>query len=155
MARVVDRLLAQLPGLQGEPALTHGSSSRFPTVVGGASSTRRFHEPSQSELIGVWLRALLGLALGIMMAGWPYSRSCGLPLFGYTGAVVTVILAGGWAAVAAWRFRSGLAHIVSLILVFYGMMLMAAEVLPRVGYAVDQATWQCQETGAVLARLEE
>jgi hypothetical protein len=80
-----------------------------------------------------------------MMAGWPYLRTCGFPLFGYLGAVVTVIMAGGWAAVASWRYRSALAHVVSLILVFYGMTLVVAELLPRTGYAVDQATWQCED----------
>jgi hypothetical protein len=87
---------------------------------------------------------LLGLSLGVMLAAWPYLQTCGEPLLGYLGAVCTVVTAGGWAAVAAWRHRAGLAHIVSLILVFYGIMLAAAVVLPRTGYAVDQATWVCE-----------
>jgi hypothetical protein len=143
MARVVDRLLAQLPGLQGEPALSQGSRSRFPTVVGHASATPRLQEATQSELIGVWMRLLLGLSLGMMMARWPYSRTCGLPLFGYLSAVVTVMLAGVWAAAAAWKFRTALAHIVALILVVYSVLLVAAELLPRTGYALYQATWLC------------
>jgi hypothetical protein len=96
----------------------------------------------------VWARVLLGLALGITMAVWPYSRTCGLPLFGYLGALAIVMIAGGWGAVAAWRFRTGLAHIVALILVFYGFMLAAAELLPRTGYSVDRATWQCEDSSA-------
>jgi hypothetical protein len=57
-----------------------------------------------------------------------------------------VTLAGGWAAVSAWKYRTALAHIISLILVFYGILLAAAEILPRAGYAADRATWQCEET---------
>jgi hypothetical protein len=97
------------------------------------------------DLLGPWARLVLGLALGTMMAWWPYPRTCGIPLAGYMTAVFTVVLGGGWAAVSAWRYRASLAHVLSLILVFYGMMLMAAELLPRTGYAVDQANWQCQE----------
>lgn len=91
------------------------------------------------------MRVLLGLTLGVMMAGWPYLRTCGFPLFGYLCAITTVIVAGGWAAVAAWRYRVALAHIVSLIIVFYGIMLVTAELLPRTGYATDHATWQCEQ----------
>jgi len=97
------------------------------------------------DLLGPWARLVLGLALGTMMAWWPYSRTCGFPLAGYLAAVFTVILGGAWAAVSAWRYRASLAHVLALILVFYGAMLVTAELLPRTGYAVDQATWQCQE----------
>jgi hypothetical protein len=100
--------------------------------------------PTQGDLILVWVRVLLGLGLGIMMVGWPYSTACGLPLLWYASAIVTVSLAGVWAATAAWRFRSGLAHLIALILVLYGIALGTAEVLPRTGYAVDQATWVCE-----------
>jgi hypothetical protein len=144
MASVVDRLLAQLPGLQGAPAVAPERSNRFPAVV-GAASTRQASAPTQSEVLGVWIRVLLGLSLGFMMARWPYLQTCGGPLLGYLSAVGTVMLAGVWAAVAAWRHRAGLAHIVSLILVFYGILLAAAEVLPRTGYVEGQATWVCED----------
>jgi hypothetical protein len=145
MARVVDRLLAQLPGLNAEPIQAHYGATRFPAVVGGTPVTRRLHEPTQGELIGVWIRVILGLSLGLMMSAWPYPTACGLPLFGYLAAVLTIMLAGVWAGVAAWRCQSGLAHIVALVLVLYGMTLATAELLPRTGYALDQATWLCEE----------
>jgi hypothetical protein len=88
----------------------------------------------------------MGLALGIMMAGWPYSRTCGLPLFGYLGATVIVVLTGLWAATASWRYRVALAHVVALTVLLYGLTLGVAELLPRTGYAVDHAGWQCDET---------
>ncbi|HEX7335586.1 MAG TPA: hypothetical protein VF252_00135 [Gemmatimonadales bacterium] len=150
MARVVDRLLAQLPGLQAEPVYSSPNPSRSPTVIGGSGSGsatvgRRLQEPTQSEVIGVWIRVILGLSLGIMMSRWPYATTCGFPLFGYFSAILTVMLSGLWAATAAWRFRSGLAHTVALILLLYGITLAMAEVLPRTGYALEQATWLCQE----------
>lgn len=143
MSGVVDRLLAQLPGLQGEPPVSRG------TYHQGPSSGSSIHTvpPPMEDLLGPWARLVLGLALGTMMAWWPYPRTCGFPLAGYLTAVACVVVGGGWAAVSAWRYRASLAHVLSLILVFYGMMLMTAELLPRTGYAVDQATWQCQENG--------
>jgi hypothetical protein len=144
MAGVVDRLLAQLPGLSSEP---HVSASR-PRAAGQWStpvSVPRTESTSQSQLIGVWVRVVLGLALGVMMGAWPYTRTCGLPLAGYLGAVLTVILSGTWAASASWKYRAGLAHVVSLIIMFYGILLAGAELLPRTGYASDRATWGCEK----------
>jgi hypothetical protein len=100
------------------------------------------------DLLGPWARVILCLALGTMIAWWPYQRSCGFPLLGYLGAILTIVLGGGWAAVSAWRYRASLAHILSLILMFYGFMLTAAELLPRTGYAVDHANWQCEEAAS-------
>jgi hypothetical protein len=141
MAGVVDRLLAQLPGLQGE---AH-SSRAAPRQVGSYGTSIHTVPPPMEDLLGPWARLALGLALGTMMAWWPYPRTCGFPLAGYLAAVSTVIWGGGWAAVSAWRYRASLAHVLSLILMFYGMMLVTAELLPRTGYALDHATWQCEE----------
>src|SRR5215208_3694825 len=112
MAVVVDRLLAQLPGLQSEPS-TSGVRPRSAGQWTAVTPNTRAEPGSQSQVIGVWARVFLGLVLGAMMGGWPYLKSCGLPLAGYLGAVCTVILSGGWAAIAAWRRRAALAHIVS------------------------------------------
>lgn len=143
MSGVVDRLLAQLPGLYGEPPAPRGGPRQ------GSNPSAAIHHVQSApddDLLGPWARVLLSLALGTMIAWWPYPRSCGIPLLGYLGAILTIILGGGWAAVSAWRYRASLAHIISLILVFYGMVLGAAELLPRTGYATDHATWQCEDT---------
>jgi hypothetical protein len=151
MAGVVDRLLAQLPGLHSEPPISAARSrtaGQWTTPV----SMARTEPASQSQLIGVWVRVLLGLAVGVMLgAGWPYPRACGMPLAGYLGAVFIVILTGAWAASAAWRCRASLAHIVSLIILFYGILLAAAELLPRTGYAADHAVWQCEDRTLLLS----
>jgi hypothetical protein len=80
-----------------------------------------------------------------MMANWPYPKACGASLAGYLTAVVMVTLAGMWAATAAWKRRMALAHVVSLIILLYGLLLAGAEVLPRNGYSVDRATWECPD----------
>ncbi len=143
MARVVDRLLAQLPGLQGPPDPSPDASRRYftpesRTVVGAG----RVEPPT---VIGLWGRVALGMTLGIMMTAWPYFRECGLPLFGYLCAVAAVVVAGGWIATTAWKLRNGLAHILALVLLFWGLVLTADLLLPRTGYAAMQATWQCGE----------
>ena len=143
MSGVVDRLLAQLPGLQGESAASRGA----PRQHGGPTSAFHYEQSVSEDLLGPWARVLLSLTLGTMIAWWPYPRSCGFPLLWYLGAVLTIILGGGWAAVSAWRYRASLAHVISLIILFYGMMMAAAELLPRTGYAVDQATWECEDAG--------
>ena len=78
------------------------------------------------------------------MLGWPYQQGCGWPLLGYLGAVVTVLLAGGWIALASWQLRSGVAHVLSLILFFWGIVLAGEQVLPRIGYAAQKASWRCE-----------
>jgi hypothetical protein len=144
MSGVVDRLLAQLPGLQGEAPVRRSA----PLQGGSPVSTISYVDADLHEdLLGPWARLLLGLALGTMIAWWPYPRNCGFPLLGYLGAILTIILGGGWAAVSSWRYRAHLAHIISLILMLYGIMLGAAELLPRTGYAMDQAAWGCEDGG--------
>ena len=149
MAGVVDRLLAQLPGLHGHPEPAPRSPpGRSTYSYSTASSGFDGDAPEISrQLLGMWIRVLLALSLSITMGGWPYPRACGLPLFSYLGAVGTVIFAGSWAASASWRMRSGLAHTIALVLVFYGMLLVGSELLPRTGYAVERATWGCTDVG--------
>jgi hypothetical protein len=85
----------------------------------------------------------LAIALGVMMTQWPYPTDCGVHLLSYLGAVATVLFAGAGVAFNSWRLRSGLAHVLSLILIFWAMVLAAEQVLPRIGYSADQASWRC------------
>jgi hypothetical protein len=149
MAGVVDRLLAQLPGLQGHPEDVRTSTFRSssPNVVVGTAS--RNGTAGETTVLGMWFRVLLALSLAVTMGGWPYSRECGLPLFGYLGAVLIVLLAGTWAAAASWRRHSALAHVISLTLIFYAILLTGSELLPRTGYAVQHATWTCDDLGPI------
>lgn len=101
-----------------------------------------------TSTLGVMTRLVLAVALGIAMLFWPYAARCGLGLFGYLGASVVVIAAGVWSGVWAWRHRAGRAHVLSLMLVIWGLVLGAREVLPRIGYAKPDAarpsTWVCE-----------
>ena len=146
MARVVDRLLAQLPGLQGGAA-PGPTPSR--TSVGDVRILSPL--PRQSELpsqAGLWGRVTLVLALGVMMAAYPYFRDCGLPLFGYLCAVGALIMGGGWVAVLSWQMRNEVAHVLSLVLILWGLALTSDILLSRTGYAAVPASWQCGEPGS-------
>ena len=103
---------------------------------------------AQTTTFGVFARLVLAVALAVGMLFWPYVARCGAGLAGYLGAVVVVVAAGTWTAVWTWRHRSAKAHTLSLLLVLWGLVLGALEVLPRVGYANPTAnrpaTWLCE-----------
>jgi hypothetical protein len=48
-----------------------------------------------------------------------------------------------WSAVWTWRHKAARAHILSILLLAWGVMLGASEILPRVGYAKEVLTWSC------------
>jgi hypothetical protein len=105
-------------------------------------------EPKQTTTLGVFARLLLAVTLGVAMLFWPYSARCGVGLFAYLGAAGMVVVAGVWTSVWTWRHRSAQAHILSLLLIVWGVVLGATEVLPRVGYArpdaAHPAIWMCK-----------
>lgn len=103
---------------------------------------------ASTKTLGVMLRLLLSLALGVGIVFWPYGTRCGLPLFGYLAAAGLISVTGVWSAIWTWRHRSARGHLVALGLVLWGALLAANEVLPRVGYArpteAHPAVWLCE-----------
>ena len=101
-----------------------------------------------TSTMGVMLRLLLAVLLGVAMIFWPYSARCGIGLFAYLGAVGVVMAAGVWTSVWTWRHRSARGHLLSLLLILWGGVLGAMEVLPRAGYATPTAQhpaeWLCK-----------
>jgi hypothetical protein len=122
----------------------------FPKSAAKTSPERQeiVEKQSRTSTLGVMMRLLLSVALGIGMIFWPYEARCGLGLMAYLLAVAVLIGAGGWSAVWAWRHRSGKAHVLSLLIVVWGTILGAQEILPRTGYAkptLDRpSVWQCE-----------
>jgi hypothetical protein len=92
-------------------------------------------------------RVVLSVALGVGILFWPYADRCGLGLAAYLGAVAVVVAGGVWSAVWTWRHRTPKSHVLALALVLWGLVLAAAQVLPRLGYAkpdaVHPASWSC------------
>jgi hypothetical protein len=99
-----------------------------------------------TSTLGVMARLVLAVALGAGMLFWPYDARCGLGLAGYLAATGVVVGAGVWSAIWTWRHRSSRGHILSLLLILWGGVLGAIEILPRVGYAKPDAArpgWSC------------
>jgi len=46
------------------------------------------------------------------------------------------------------RLNCGAAHVIALVIMLWGLVLAADEVLPRSGYARYSATWWCADFGA-------
>ena len=95
-------------------------------------------------MVGFWARVLLAATLGVLMTQWPYRHECGWGLAGYFGAIVMVLMSAAWIALASWKLRSASAHLLALLLFFWGLVLAADEVLPRIGYSVAEASWGCR-----------
>jgi hypothetical protein len=93
------------------------------------------------------LRLALAAALGVGILFWPYPKQCGVELGGYLVAVAVVLLGGLWSSVWTWRHRTARAHVLSLLLVIWGIVLGAIEILPHAGYAkadpARPAGWSC------------
>ncbi len=99
-----------------------------------------------TSTLGVMARLVLAVALGIGMLFWPYDAKCGLGLAGYLAATGVVVGAGVWSSIWTWRHRSSRGHILSLLLILWGGVLGAIEILPRVGYAKPDTArpgWSC------------
>jgi len=56
-----------------------------------------------------------------------------------------------WGAQVSWRSRIGLAHVVAVGTIIWGLALVAHEVLPRVGYAKTRLAWRCHDGQAAAA----
>lgn len=143
--RKIDEQMARVPAA---PPPSAGAPSAAP---GGTAPARVPSLPAApgagTSSVGVYARLTLATALAVGIVFWPYAARCGFGLAGYLGAVTTVVVAGAWSAVWTWRHRAARAHTLSLLLVLWGLVLAAIDVLPRVGYAIPTnahpATWSC------------
>jgi hypothetical protein len=109
-------------------------------------------ERATTRTWGAFLRLALATALGVGILFWPYPTRCGVGLAGYLAAVTAIVAGGVWSSVWTWRHRTARAHVLSLLLILWGMVLGATELLPRVGYAKPDPArptgWTCSATPA-------
>lgn len=122
----------------------------FPTKGAKSAPSRAQNADLQQTTTtwGVFLRLSLAVLLGVGMVFWPYSARCGAGLAGYLGAVTALVVSGVWSSIWTFRHRAAKAHILSLMLVLWGLVLGSIEVLPRTGYAkptgAHPAEWACK-----------
>ena len=145
-AALVDDLVRQLrragPVAGSGPAKSGAAHFDRPDV---GSKPLTYSAPAAMGKVGIWTLVGLGALLGTALTQWPYGRACGWPLGFYLIAVATLVVTGMWGALASWRGRLGLAHIVALGTILWGLTVSSQEVLPRVGYAKNPAVWSCAE----------
>jgi hypothetical protein len=112
----------------------------------GAAPAQKAQVATDRETTKSWpaiLRLAISVALGVGILFWPYATRCGFGLAGYLAAVTAVAASGLWSAVWTWRHRVGRAHVLSILLLAWGLVLGATEILPRVGYAKLPLPWSC------------
>jgi hypothetical protein len=135
--RKVDR---QFSGLPPEPTAEDIRNWRI---------TEEREQRQRDELngaVGAWTRLFLVIALAAGLYFWPYARACGAGLYGFVAAEAAVAIGGAWVGVYSWRRRASRAHIAAFVIMLAGIVLVAMEVLPRVGYASPDPTrpgWAC------------
>jgi hypothetical protein len=129
-ASQLKKIEREFDGLPPEPSL---AAQKMQT-----EAERRAKEKAQQRaaMLGAGARLVLVFALGAAIVMWPYSRECGWGWFGYLGVEGVIVLGGLWVAATTWRGRLAKMHAFSLLVVLAGLVLIAAEILPRMGYAV-------------------
>lgn len=113
------------------------------------AAEHRTHERKrqQGAEVGVWMRLSVVMILVGSVNFWPYARTCGVGLIGFLAAAALIITGGLWVSGQTFRHRMPKAHAAALIVVLWGLVLLAEEVLPRTGYAhtdpLDPPRWSC------------
>jgi hypothetical protein len=135
------RIDKQLESMADE-ALLPSSAAATPEAKAEVKAQQR-----RTRTLGVLARLTLAVLAGVGILFWPYDVRCGFGLAAYLLAVGIVIGSGVWSAIWSWRHRSPRAHVLSLLLVLWGLTLGAVEILPRSGYARPDpgrpTTWLC------------
>lgn len=141
--RKIDKQLESV----SDSALIPGAPKNAPPAARAEVAAER----ATTRTWGAFLRLALATALGVGILFWPYPKQCGVELAGYLVAVGAVTLGGLWSSVWTWKHRTARAHVLSLLLVGWGLLLGAIEVLPRIGYANPDPTrpagWSCRVPG--------
>jgi hypothetical protein len=140
----IDKLIAKQPaqgarepGSQG--ARVAPAALPAPQRAAAVAPTR-----SGREGLVTWVKVLLGVGVAAAVGlAWPYAHGCGVPLYGYLAAAGGVVLVGLWGAVASWKSRLPLAHILALLATLAGAVLAGKVVLDRSSYPKVPLTWRC------------
>jgi hypothetical protein len=138
----IDKIIAKQPvPVAGKPVPAAGGAPA-PSSPARQGAAPLPAARGRTALTG-WVRVLLGVAVAIGVAQWPYAHACGFPLYGYLAAAGGVVLAGLWGAVTSWRRRMTMAHVLSLVVTLWGGVLVGKALLDRSNYARHPATWAC------------
>ncbi|UCF39724.1 MAG: hypothetical protein JSW43_08205 [Gemmatimonadota bacterium] len=141
-AAIVDKLLRQLPHADPSLGAAQARSKRPPPPTSRPPLTPTGPKRRSSPL-GVWVRVLIALVLGVAITQWPYRHDCGLASVPYLLIAAMIVVMSTWAAAGSWKHRLPVAHVLSFGLILWGLAVAAHDVLPRVGYAKAEGSWAC------------
>jgi hypothetical protein len=112
--------------------------------------------PTRRRFVALtWFWTGLAVVLAIGLAIWPYDKLCGIRIIFFLFAAGLALLMGLLGALASWSHGRGLAHVLSLAVMAWAGVVVAREVLPRVGYAKQDLTWTCPEEPPAAAPTPE
>ena len=87
--------------------------------------------PQRRFVALTWFWTGLAVLLAVALLLWPYDRNCGIRLIFFIGAGGLALLAGVVGALNSWAHRSGLAHLLSLlVIVWAGVMADTGDPAP-------------------------
>lgn len=146
----IDKAIARMPaapprGAQAAPAPGRAGAGSAPVVATPAMPAVR-----RRDRAATWLWLVIALGLAVVTPLWPYPAACGLGLIYYLGALAALVIASVLSLRASWRARQGRANGIAVLLLLWGLGLVAYAVLPRIGYAREAATWRCPANPAPL-----
>ena len=128
-------------GLPPEPSPTELRQKR------DVERQERERQDAAAASFGVYFRLTLLLGLAVSIAAWPFDINCGATLLGYMAAVALLVVSGIWTAAATFTHQLPRRHLTVLLVICWGIVLGAAQVLPRIGYANPvpgrATTWSC------------
>ncbi len=150
---VLRKLEREFDGLPPEPTPARPVS---PVVLRARRASERQtlvktleRRQKRNVVLGTTGRLVLVFALAATINFWPYGHACGFGLITYVAAQALIVVGGLWTAIWTWNQRIPHAHGVAMAMVLWGLVLLAGQVLPRVGYArVDPANpphWWCAD----------
>lgn len=137
----IDKLIGAGPPALPAPPTTGGRKGG--TSAPALPTSRPAVVPTPGGAWRSWAKAGLGVLLAAAMTQWPYEHRCGLGAVLYLAAAGMVVLAGLWSAVSSWRRHSAGAHVLGIGVIIAGLVLIALEVAPRIGYAKVDLPWMC------------
>lgn len=147
----IDKQLASLPDEELAPPAPQGTGMPrgvAAPAVRAAPAAAPIAPGAGKAKLWAYSKLSVAVAAGVGVWFWPWAARCGLPLAGLVSAGALVAVLGAWSAAGTWRQRMGRAHVLSLLVIASAAVLVAREVLPRVGYAYESfdrpARWSCQ-----------
>jgi hypothetical protein len=126
--------------------IDHAIAKQQPATGGPVQPGSSPVPPKRRFIALTWFWTGIAVLLAVALLLWPFDRNCGIRLIFFIGAGGLALLAGVIGALNSWSSRSGLAHLLSLLVIVWAGTMVLLEILPRAGYARESRDWTCPQT---------